>query len=132
MERTFKTVGHSVYKDTLKLRFTNDPHRQGVLERNGHKEIHLVDLPKEMTKEEAARWILDQNMFTPEVQALAQDVLNKGVKKVDIVTEEPDANKASGNESQRRRVRGEDEGEARPGRPKGSKNRPKQTETQAA
>ena len=108
MERTFTTVGHSLLKDTLKLRFTNDPNRHSVLERNGHTDINLVNLPTPMTKEQAAKWILDEKQFTAPVRQLAQDMLSEQVD-VDAVAEQPA-------QPQQRR---------RPGRPKGSKNRPK-------
>jgi catechol-2,3-dioxygenase len=113
VERTFKTVGHSFYKNMLKLRFTNDRNRQGVLERYGHKDVHLVDLPQEMTKEDAARWLLNQNLFTPEVRALAQDMLTKRTA-VDEVVEEPGKT--------------DEDSRAGRGRPRGSKNRPKQAQ----
>jgi len=103
MERTFTTVGHSVLNGTLKLRFTNDPNRQTVLERNGHEDIVLQPLPEDMTKEEAAQWIIDRKQFNAPVRALAMELLNKTDE---AVAEQP----------QQRQRRG-------PGRPKGSKNR---------
>jgi hypothetical protein len=122
MARTFKTVGHSFYKEKLRLRFTNDKDaRLAILERNGDKDIDLVDLPKDMTKEEAAQWIVDRKMFTPDVRNLAQALLDKN-SDVDITVEESASEEDAAANPRRRTGRG---------RPKGAKNRPK-PQSQAA
>ena len=50
--KTFKYVGISTLKGVRKLRYANDIMRLKVLERNGHKDVDLVELPKALTKAE--------------------------------------------------------------------------------
>ena len=58
-DKLFTTVGSSVYQGQTKLRFATDPTRVKRLQRNGHSNINLVDLPREMTKGQAARYLLE-------------------------------------------------------------------------
>lgn len=58
-DKLFTTVGTSVYQGQTKLRFATDPTRVKRLLRNGHTNINLVDLPREMTKGQAARYLLE-------------------------------------------------------------------------
>jgi hypothetical protein len=50
--KTFKYVGISTLNGVRKLRYANDNMRIKVLERNGHKDVELIELPKAMTKAE--------------------------------------------------------------------------------
>jgi hypothetical protein len=55
MSKTFTIVGTSVLGTKSKFRFANGTvkGRARVLERNGHKDIDLIELPCAMTKQEA-------------------------------------------------------------------------------
>lgn len=50
--KTFKYVGISTLNGVRKLRYANDNMRIKVLERNGHKDVELIELPKALTKAE--------------------------------------------------------------------------------
>lgn len=77
MERKFNTVGWSTLKGVLKLRFTTDQHRKRVLERNGHMEVNLFDLPEEMSKEQAAQWLISRRDVPSYVKQLAHMVIDQ-------------------------------------------------------
>ncbi len=50
--KTFKYVGISTLNGVRKLRYANDNMRIKVLERNGHKDVELIELPSALTKAE--------------------------------------------------------------------------------
>jgi anion-transporting ArsA/GET3 family ATPase len=62
-EKTFTIAGTSFCKDLHKVRHANDLSRVKVLEKTGHTEIILVQLPNAMTKTEAAEFIKDLPEF---------------------------------------------------------------------
>lgn len=78
-EKTFDTVGYSIRQGELKLRFTNDRNRTKVLERKGHENIHLFELPQPMTKEDAARWLHSKRGTPADVRQLISQLLNGNV-----------------------------------------------------
>lgn len=51
MEKTFTFAGVSTLKGTVTARFASDASRVKVLEKNGHTDVRLVELPEAMTKE---------------------------------------------------------------------------------
>ena len=51
-DKKFAVAGVSTFGGDTKLRFANDTMRIKILQKNGHTDIDLVDLPKEMTKAE--------------------------------------------------------------------------------
>jgi hypothetical protein len=57
----FKVAGVSKQSGEFKARFANDMLRVKVLEKNGHKDIDLMELPSEMTKEAALAYLLSIN-----------------------------------------------------------------------
>lgn len=58
MEKTFTVAGTSNLYGVVKFRFANDiKSRRKVLERNGHTDIQLMELPTEMTKQAAREWL---------------------------------------------------------------------------
>lgn len=58
MEKLFTVAGTSNLNGVVKFRFANDlKSRVKVLERNGHTEINLIELPAEMTKEAAIAYL---------------------------------------------------------------------------
>jgi hypothetical protein len=105
-ERLFKTAGYSVRDGVLKLRFTNDKNRYRVLERRGHIDIHLFDLPEEMTKERAALWLSSRRGTPVEVRELIRHIVV-----------------ANHLEADTEQVRPVDSALRRRGRPLGSKNK---------
>lgn len=58
-QKTFAVAGVSTFKDGTKIRFANDAARVKILVKNGHTEIELIDLPREMTKAEIAEYLHD-------------------------------------------------------------------------
>lgn len=54
---TFTHAGTSRLNGTVKVRFANDAFRAKVLEKNGHTEVDLIELPSEMTKEDAVAYL---------------------------------------------------------------------------
>lgn len=58
MEKTFTYAGVSTLNGVVKARFANDAARVKVLQKNGHKEIDLIELPSPLTKAEAVEYLL--------------------------------------------------------------------------
>ena len=58
MTKTFTVAGTSNLNGVVKFRFANDlKSRIKVLQRNGHTDINLIELPTEMTKEQAIAFL---------------------------------------------------------------------------
>jgi DNA replication protein DnaD len=58
MDKTFTVAGTSNLNGVIKFRFANDlKGRIKVLERNGHTDVQLFELPEAMTKEDAIVWL---------------------------------------------------------------------------
>ena len=79
----FTVAGLSRQNGTLKLRFANDfVTRVKVLQRNGHKDIHLVELPQAMTKDAAVAYLttLTDQFGYIEAQSVFADYQSKNVK----------------------------------------------------
>lgn len=74
-ERLFSSVGYSIRNGVLKLRFTNDKNRSRVLERKGHESVNLYDLPEEMSRESAARWLARRRDVPAEVKQLVHQFI---------------------------------------------------------
>jgi len=53
-EKTFSVAGVSTLNGKTKIRFANDSMRIKILAKNGHQDVDLIDLPREMTKAEIA------------------------------------------------------------------------------
>jgi hypothetical protein len=60
MDKTFTIAGTSVYNGVKTFRFANGKAnlRVNMLRHFGHTDINLVELPKPMTKVQAAAWLL--------------------------------------------------------------------------
>ncbi len=56
MSKLFTVVGVSTLNGKTSIRVANDIKRSQVLVRNGHYNVHLVVLPKAMTKEDATAY----------------------------------------------------------------------------
>ena len=61
-DKLFTLAGTSVLKGVKTMRFATGKVnvRTGVLKRNGHTDIALFDLPKPMSKLDAAAWLQDE------------------------------------------------------------------------
>ena len=58
-EKKFAVAGVSTLEGKTKVRFANDTMRIKILAKNGHTNIELVDLPREMTKAEIAAYMVE-------------------------------------------------------------------------
>ncbi len=58
-EKKFAVAGVSTLGGKTKVRFANDTMRIKILAKNGHTDIQLVDLPREMTKAEIAAHMVE-------------------------------------------------------------------------
>lgn len=56
-DKRFAVAGVSTHEGETKLRFANDMMRTKILQKNGHTDIELVELPNEMTKSEAVAYL---------------------------------------------------------------------------
>ena len=78
--KTFMVAGYSTLNGERKMRVAKDMKRAMVLERNGHKDIVLRELPYPMTKEQCSEFLAHGFLAAPVVaqvsmtfeQALAQ------------------------------------------------------------
>ena len=87
-QKTFAVAGVSTHKDGTKIRFANDAARVKILIKNGHTDINLIDLPREMTKAEIAQYLFETGFGQGDaaVQAAIQDLARKN--KVKLVTKQ--------------------------------------------
>ena len=79
----FTVAGLSRQNGSLKLRFANDfVTRVKVLQRNGHKDINLIELPQAMTKDAAVAYLttLTDQFGYVEAQSVFADYQSKNVK----------------------------------------------------
>ena len=58
-EKKFAVAGVSTLGGKTKVRFANDTMRIKILGKNGHTDVNLVDLPREMTKAEIAQHMVE-------------------------------------------------------------------------
>lgn len=56
-DKRFAVAGVSTQDGDTKVRFANDMMRIKILQKNGHTNINLVELPSEMTKSEAVAYL---------------------------------------------------------------------------
>ena len=56
-DKRFAVAGTSTQAGETKVRFANDMMRIKILQKNGHTDINLVELPSEMTKSEAVAYL---------------------------------------------------------------------------
>lgn len=60
-DKTFAVAGVSKLHGKFKARFAKDMMRIKVLDKAGHTEVNLVELPMAMTKRDAASHLIDEN-----------------------------------------------------------------------
>ena len=79
-DKLYTVAGTSALNGETKARFANDTMRIKVLSKNGHTDITLVELPNEMTKVEAAKFIAALDEFS---SADAQEAIGEYLTKHD-------------------------------------------------
>lgn len=86
--KTFSVAGVSTLGDSTKIRFANDAMRIKILQKNGHKDIDLVDLPREMTKAEIVAHLVEIGFGkgNPAIEAAIADLAKKN--KVKLVSKQ--------------------------------------------
>jgi hypothetical protein len=84
-EKTFAVAGVSTLNGDTKIRFANDAARVKILIKNGHTDIELADLPREMTKAEIAQYLFETDFARgrPEVIEAIQDLAKKNKVKLE-------------------------------------------------
>ncbi len=58
-DKRFAVAGVSTLAGKTKIRFANDSMRVKILAKNGHSDVDLVELPREMTKAEIAQHLVE-------------------------------------------------------------------------
>ena len=79
-DKLYTVAGTSTLNGETKARFANDTMRIKVLAKNGHTDITLVELPNEMTKVEAAKFLATLDEFS---SAEAQEAIGEYLTKHD-------------------------------------------------
>jgi len=119
MEKLFKVAGVSTDKGVIKPRFANDMNRIAMLERAGHSNINLIELPNSMNKIQAISFLLDDKGFQEsDVHSALLSSLGTRQKKAELLDN--------------RNHTGEVNGKPSRGRPRGSKNAQKSEDTISA
>lgn len=81
-DKQFTVCGVSKLDGEYKVRFANDVMRIKVLNKHGHEDITLVELPNEMTKLDAAQFIKNLDEFSNvNAQAAIADYLDRNAPK---------------------------------------------------
>jgi ribosome maturation protein Sdo1 len=77
--KKFAVAGVSTLNGKTKIRFANDVMRIKILAKNGHKDVELVELPREMTKAEIAQHLTEIGFGSdlPAVQAAISYIAKK-------------------------------------------------------
>jgi formylmethanofuran dehydrogenase subunit B len=77
--KMFSVAGVSTLSGKTKIRFANDTMRIKILAKNGHSDVELVTLPREMTKAEIAQHLVEIGFGSdkPAVQAAIAYVAKK-------------------------------------------------------
>ena len=94
--KTFTIVGTSLLNGISKVRFANDlVTRFKMLQKTGHVDINLYELPEPMTKPEACQWLSEQDHFVGfnadeqyAVISRIEEYAKKSAKEVKISLEE--------------------------------------------
>ena len=78
-EKRFSVAGVLTLEGKTKIRFANDAMRVKILGKNGHTDVDLVDLPREMTKAEIATHLVEIGFGAgkPAVLAAIKDLAKK-------------------------------------------------------
>jgi hypothetical protein len=84
-EKKFAVAGVSTQAGKTKIRFANDALRIKILQKNGHTDVQLIDLPREMTKAEIAEFMHSTGFGSGNaaVEAAIADLAKKNKVKLD-------------------------------------------------
>ena len=89
MEKLFTVAGTSNLNGVVKFRFANDlKSRIKVLQRNGHTDVNLVELPEAMTKERAIAFLEAQDAPAAETAESIRASLEADGELAEDMTEE--------------------------------------------
>ncbi len=77
--KKFAVAGVSTLNGKTKIRFANDAMRVKILAKNGHSDVDLIELPREMTKAEIAAHMVEVGFGKgkPNVEAAIKDLAKK-------------------------------------------------------
>lgn len=91
--KTFSVAGVSTLEGKTKIRFANDSMRIKILAKNGHSDVELIDLPREMTKAEIAQHMSEIGFGAdkPAVLAAIKDLAKKNPVGKTVTTAAPEA-----------------------------------------
>ena len=83
-QKTFSVAGVSTFNGVTKVRFANDfVSRIKILDKNDHKDVELIELGTELTKEEVCKVLVAHPKFQSETaQAAIAEYLTRNVKSV--------------------------------------------------
>ena len=70
-EKKFGVAGVSTFNGKTKIRWANDSMRIKILLKNGHSNVELVNLPREMTKREIALYLQETEFMKDDVNVQA-------------------------------------------------------------
>ena len=70
-EKKFGVAGVSTFNGKTKIRWANDSMRIKILLKNGHSNVELVNLPREMTKREIALYLQEIEFMKDDVNVQA-------------------------------------------------------------
>jgi len=99
-DKKYSVAGVSTLSGKTKIRFANDAMRIKILAKNGHQDVELIDLPREMTKGEIAQHLVeidfakgrkavaDAVAYVAKKNPVAKPVVNKTVVKTATVAAE--------------------------------------------
>lgn len=91
--KTFAVAGVSTLNGDTKVRFCNDAARIKILIKNGHTDIELIDLPREMTKSEIAQYMKETGFGkgNAAIEAAIADLAKKNPAPKQVATVETTA-----------------------------------------
>ena len=83
-QKTFSVAGVSTFNGVTKVRFANDfVSRIKILDKNDHKDVELIELGTELTKEEVCKVLVAHPKFQSETaQAAIAEYLTRNVKTI--------------------------------------------------
>jgi hypothetical protein len=84
-DKKFAVAGVSTLEGKTKIRFANDAARIKILIKNGHTDVELIDLPREMTKAEIAQHMIATGFGKGDaaIEAAVADLAKKNRVKAD-------------------------------------------------
>jgi len=83
-DKRFAVAGVSTLDGKTKIRFANDAMRVKILAKNGHTDVDLIELPREMTKAEIVQHMVEVGFGAgqPAVEAAIKDLAKKNKVKL--------------------------------------------------